>query len=207
MQIIPIEYGKSVLPEKICFQDGDENRFREIVFKVFLIKSGEKLILVDAGCETMPGFVMRDFTGTVAALKKINVTPGEITDVIITHAHHDHIECVKYFENALIHIQKDEYEKGKKYIPDNFKVNLFTDEFTLCGKVKIIKISGHSKGSCIVEIKNEGKTFIITGDECYLRECLDKKIPTGSTVNKEASKQFIEKYSDKKYTVLLCHDE
>jgi glyoxylase-like metal-dependent hydrolase (beta-lactamase superfamily II) len=89
----------------------------------------------------MPGFVMRDFTGTVNALKGKNVSPEEITDVIITHAHHDHIECVKYFENALIHIQKDEYEKGKKYIPDNFKVNLFTDEFTLCGKVKIIKIS------------------------------------------------------------------
>ena len=117
MQIIPIEYGKSVLSENMIFINGNENNFRDIVFKVYLIKTDEKLILVDAGCETMPGFVMRDFLGTVRALENIGVSPEEITDVIITHSHHDHIECVKYFENAVIHIQKDEYEIGKKYIP------------------------------------------------------------------------------------------
>ena len=207
MDIIPVKYGESVLPEKMCFAGGDENKCREIVFKVFLIKTGGKLILVDAGCETMPRFAMRNFIGTVEALKKKNVTPEEITDVIITHAHHDHIECVRYFENAVIHIQEDEYEKGKKYIPDNFKVNTFKDEFSPCKDVKIIKIGGHSKGSCIVEIKKDGKIYIIAGDECYSRKCLTEKIPTGSFFDKELSKKFIEKYSDKKYTVLLCHDE
>lgn len=117
MQIIPIEYGKSVLSENMIFINGNENKFRDIVFKVYLIKTDEKLILVDAGCETMPGFDMREFVGTVKAIKNIGVSPEEITDVIITHSHHDHIECVKCFENAVIHIQKDEYEIGKKYIP------------------------------------------------------------------------------------------
>lgn len=207
MQIIPVEYGKSVLPEKMIFKSGSENKFRKIAFKVYLIKTDNKLILVDAGCETMPGFEMRDFIGTVQALKNIDITTKEITDVIITHSHHDHIECVKYFTNAVIHIQKDEYESGKEYIPDDFKLNLFEDEFLVLGNVKIIKIGGHSKGSCIVEIKKDGRTYIIAGDECYLRECLEKKIPTGSSSDKEKSRNFIEKYSDEKYIVLLCHDE
>ena len=112
MRLIPLEYGKSVLSDKMIFINGRENIFREIGFKVYLIKTDKKLILVDAGCETMPGFIMRDFIGTVHALKNINVTPEEITDVIITHSHHDHIECVKYFTNAVIHIQKHEYEIG-----------------------------------------------------------------------------------------------
>jgi glyoxylase-like metal-dependent hydrolase (beta-lactamase superfamily II) len=73
--------------------------------------------------------------------------------------------------------------------------------------VKIIKIGGHSKGSCIVEIESDDKIYIIAGDECYKRECLNKKIPTGASFDKKASREFIEKYSDKKYTVLLCHDE
>lgn len=206
IQIIPIEYGKSVLPESMIFVNGDKNKVRDIVFKVYLIKADEKLILVDAGCETMPGFVMRDFIGTVQALKNINITPEEITDVLITHSHHDHIECVKYFKNAVIHIQQDEYESGKGYIPDAFKINNFNEEFSVCTCVKIIKIGGHSKGSCIVEVNNDDKTYIITGDECYLRECLDKKIPTGSSFDKEKSREFIEKYSDNKYTVLLCHE-
>lgn len=206
IQIIPVEYGKSVLPENMIFINGDENKSREIVFKVYLIKTDEKLILVDAGCETMPGFVMRDFVGTVQALENINVTPDRITDVVITHAHHDHIECVKYFEKAVIHIQSDEYENGAAYIPDNFNVNIFEQEFTVGTNIKILKTGGHSKGSCIVEIENDSRTYVITGDECYLRECLTNKIPTGSSFNPEASKNFIDKYSDKKYTVLLCHD-
>ncbi len=206
MKIIPVQYGKSTLPEKMCFMGGDKDKVRDIVFKIYLIKTEEKLILVDAGCETMPGFVMEDFIGTVKALENIGVSPDEITDVVITHAHHDHIECVKYFENAVVHIQRDEYESGKKYIPDGFTVNVFEDEFSLTPDIKTIKTGGHSKGSCIVEIHDE-KTYIVAGDECYLRECLTEKIPTGSSFNKEVSKNFIEKYSSEKYTVLLCHEE
>ena len=204
--IIPIEYAKSVLPENMIFSGGNKEKNREIVFKVYLIKAENKMILIDVGCETMPGFDMKDFIGPLKALEKINIFPDMITDIIITHSHHDHIECVKYFENAVIHIQKDEYELGKKYIPDNFTVNTFKDEFYVCENIKIVKIGGHSIGSCVVEIKEDNKTYVISGDECYLRECLANKIPTGCSFNKEKSREFIEKYSDEKFDVLLCHD-
>ena len=206
MEILTLEYAKSVLPESMIFINGDAKKFREIVFKVFLIKSEGRLILIDAGCETMPNFVMRDFIGTVQALRNINIMPDEITDVVITHSHHDHIECVNYFKNAVIHIEANEYEAGKKYIPDGFTVNVFENELEVCVGVKAVKIGGHSAGSCVVEIENDGVIYVISGDECYSRECLTKKIPTGSSVNPQASREFIEKYSDEKYTVLLCHD-
>jgi len=206
MRIIPIEYGKSVLPESMIFTGGRADKVRDIVFKVFLIETEDRKILADAGCETMPNFVMRDFIGTVDALEKAGFLPEDITDVIVTHSHHDHIECVKYFKNATVHIEQGEYEAGKKYIPDGFTVNVFENELEVCAGVKAVKIGGHSAGSCIVEIENDGKIHVISGDECYSRECLTRKIPTGSTVNPQASRDFIEKYSDGKYRVLLCHD-
>ena len=91
IEIIPIEYGKSVLPESMIFENGVEDKVRPIVFMVYLIKTENRLILVDAGCETMPGFVMTDFIGAVKALENIGVQPEKITNLIITHAHHDHI--------------------------------------------------------------------------------------------------------------------
>lgn len=206
MEIIPVKYGESTLPENMIFVNGDKSKIREIVFMVYLVKTEDKHILVDAGCETMPGFVMKGFLGTVEALKRINISVDEITDVLITHAHHDHIECVKYFKNATVHIQKEEYEQGKAYIPSNFKVNMFEDEFCVSDNVKIVKIGGHSIGSCVVEIKDNDKIYVISGDECYLRECLTEKTPTGSSFNPKASVCFIEKYSDTKYDILLCHD-
>lgn len=206
MEIIPVKYAESTLPENMIFSDSTSDKKHEIVFLVYLIKTENKLILVDAGCETMPGFVMRDFIGPVVALDRIGVSSDDITDVIITHFHHDHIECVKYFKNAIIHIQKDEYELGKSYIPESMSLNLFEDDFEISKNIKAIKIGGHSPGSCIVEILFDDKIYVIAGDECYLRKCLTEKIPTGNCVNKQKSEDFIKKYSNPKYTVLLCHD-
>lgn len=181
MEIIPIEYGRATLLESMVFEGGDKNVRRGIIFSVCIVRDGERLVLIDAGCETMPGFVMEDFIGTVKALENKGVLPSDITDVIITHSHHDHIECVKYFKNATVHIEKNEYDGGKKYIPDGFSVNVFTDEFLVTKNIKILKIGGHSKGSCIVEMSDGCKTYVFAGDECYLRECLTKRIPMGSS--------------------------
>ncbi|MDO5311677.1 MAG: MBL fold metallo-hydrolase, partial [Clostridia bacterium] len=171
-----------------------------------LIKTQNRLILVDAGCETMPGFDMQDFIGSVKALENLDIRPENITDVIITHAHHDHIECVKYFKNAVIYIQRDEYEDGKNYFTEGMKIKLFDEDVHICSNVKVVKIGGHSKGSCIVEITDGEKKYIIAGDECYMRECIEKKIPTGTSYCPQKSLDFIEKYGSGEYTVLLCHD-
>ena len=202
MRIIPVKYGESVLPESMVFHNGAKDVFRPIVFIVYLIELFGRLVLVDAGCETMPGFEMKNFVGTVKALENMGISADDITDVIITHSHHDHIECVKYFKNTLIHIQKDEYESGKEYLSDELKINIFENEYTL-DNIRILKIGGHSKGSCIVEVD---KKYIIAGDECYVRECLERKIPTGISCCPQKSKAFIDEYSKNKYTVLLCHD-
>lgn len=207
IEIIPINYGKSVLPESMIFQNGAENKFRPIIFRVYLIRTENRLILVDAGCETMPGFDMKDFIGPVKALQNIGISPEEITDLIITHAHHDHIECAKYFKNAALYIQKDEYEAGKGYLAENLNIRTFDEEMLICGGIKAVKIGGHSKGSSIVEIAGTDRTSIIAGDECYMRDCLTKQIPTGISYNSEKSHAFILKYGREEYMVLLCHDE
>lgn len=207
IDIIPIEYGKSVLPESCIFQNGTENKFRPILFRIYLLKTENRLILVDAGCETMPGFDMRDFIGPIKALNTIGISTDKITDLIITHAHHDHIECVNCFKNAVIYIQKDEYVAGKDYLSKDLKLRTFEEEMRICDGVKAVKIGGHSKGSSIVEITDADKKYVIAGDECYMRECLTKQIPTGASYNPEKSRAFIQKYGKGGYTVFLCHDE
>lgn len=56
IDIIPIDYGKSVLPESWIFQNGAENKLRPIVFMVYLIKTENRLILADAGCGSVKYF-------------------------------------------------------------------------------------------------------------------------------------------------------
>lgn len=205
--IIPVDYGKSSLPESWIYENGSDEKKIPIIFRVYLLKTENRLILVDAGCETMPGLDMRDFIGSVKALEKIGISPEKITDLIITHAHHDHIECAKYFKNAVVYIQRDEYEAGKEYLADRMNIRIFDEETEICDGVKAVKIGGHSKGSCIVEIVGAEKTSIISGDECYIRDCLVKRLPTNRAYNRENNLAFVKKYGGREYTVFLCHDK
>ena len=63
---------------------------------VFFIKIENRLILVDAGCEMIPGFDMAELIRPVKVLPHPGISPDEITDAMIAHAY-CHIECVKYF--------------------------------------------------------------------------------------------------------------
>ena len=80
-----LKYAESVLPENMVFIDGSKEKTIPISFAVYLIKSGNRNILVDAGCDTMPGFIMKKFYSPVFVLKKAGLSADEITDVIITH--------------------------------------------------------------------------------------------------------------------------
>ncbi|MBQ8387610.1 MAG: N-acyl homoserine lactonase family protein [Clostridia bacterium] len=206
--VYALKYAESTVPGSWAFEGGDANEKIPISFTVYLIETETRRILVDAGCDTMPGFDMKYFVSPVEILERRGYSPEDITDVILTHAHHDHIEAVHYFKNAAIHIQSLEYEASQrkhKYIPEGFDLHLF-DEIARIGDVTVRCIAGHAKGSCIVEFELDGKPYVISGDECYARRCLTERIPTGSSVNPEKSRAFVEKYGDEKYTVLLCHD-
>ena len=205
IKILTIKYAESTLPESAVFQGGRADKRVPITFVIYLLIIGQQRILVDAGCDTMPGFEMINYERPVDVLQSFGYDPEEITDVIITHAHHDHIAAVGYYKNAIIHIQEDEYAAGKRYIPEQAKVNTFLETYRLGDKILIRKIGGHSKGSCVVEIEDNKKCDVIAGDECYARECLTNKIPTGSSYDLEMSRLFVEEYSKDKYCVLLCH--
>lgn len=202
MKLTAFKYGVTEITENMAFQNGNKKTTIPISLLFFLIEYQEKKILVDVGCDTMPGFELFEFQKPVEVLETYGVDRGDITDVIITHSHHDHIEAIGYYENATVHIQKDEYVAATKYIPKNFDVHLIDDEFSLAENLIIKKIGGHSVGSCIVLADK----YVLCGDECYCEKCLTDKICTGSSYNIEASEKFIEEFSKNKYIPLLFHD-
>ena len=202
MKIIALKYGESVFGENHIFDGGREDLLLPISFVIYLIRSDNRNILVDAGCDDGAGFEMSVFKKPVEVLKEYGLTPDDITDVIITHAHHDHVAAVGYYRKAVIHIQKDEYPEAKRHIPENFNVHLFEDELVLSDRLTVKKIAGHSVGSCIVL----ADSYVLCGDECYYKKCLTDKINTGLPFNAKKSNSFIQEYSNEKYIPLLFHD-
>ena len=306
-KLTAIKYGETYITEAMAYKNGDSTKKLPISLIIYLIEIADKKILIDAGCETMPGFELSHFTSPAETMRKAGIPPETVTDVILTHAHHDHAAAAYLFKNATIHVEKDEYKAALPYLPSYLAVNIFENEFNIQPStpnklqkstppiptnsptafvsstpsvpsapttasvpsapsvfsapttasvpsapttasvpsapsvfsasatasvpsapttasvpsapttptqnaspaphsIRAMKIGGHSKGSCIVEFFYKGKPHVICGDECYVRRCLDEKIPTGATLSVETSLNFVKKYGSGEYVTHLCHD-
>lgn len=83
-----------------------------ICYMVYVVKGNNKTILVDAGfTETPPMYNMHAFTYVRpdSILKRININPNDITDIILTHPHWDHIGSIDLFPNAIVWMQEKDF--------------------------------------------------------------------------------------------------
>lgn len=206
MRLIAFKYGATEITERMAFQDGSEDVKLPVSLLFFLIEHKNKKILVDAGCDTMPGFKLIEFEKPARVLESYGIKCTDITDVIITHSHHDHIDAVYNYRNANIYLQKEEVKAAEKYLQNAGKITLFDESEKIPDNIEIRHIGGHTKGSSIVLIKCGKNTFVLCGDECYTKENLSKDKITGSSCSLDKSKRFIEEYSKEKYVPVLFHD-
>lgn len=206
MTIHAISYARSTLPESMVLAGGDPEQKCSITFLLYVIDTADRCVLIDAGCDTLPGFQMEDFVSPAKALKAYGIEPDRITDVIVTHAHHDHIDGLRHFSGANVYIQAEEYRKGRKYIPDHARVHVFEEECVVADRIRVKRVGGHSVGSSIALVQVADVQYVFGGDECYLPVCLEKGIPTGASHDPKMSQWFVTHFAAPGYRVLLSHD-
>jgi len=118
---------------------------------MFWLLKGEngKNILVDAG------YIDTSISGSKSTvrpdllLQRINISPTDVTDIIMTHPHWDHIGGIILFPKAKVWMQKDDYDYfiGKAWKED-----------------------GHSRGyreydvPKIIEVNTQGRLKLVEGD-------------------------------------------
>jgi glyoxylase-like metal-dependent hydrolase (beta-lactamase superfamily II) len=92
----------------------DTSRRLDIAMMVWLMKGADgRIVVMDAGFKR-EDLIRRwkpvDYVTPAAAIARFGVRPEDVTDLIISHVHWDHLDGADLFPNAKIWIQKDEYE-------------------------------------------------------------------------------------------------
>jgi len=83
-----------------------------IAMVVWLIRGGGRNILFDSGYHRdtfLKYFPSTDYIRPDEAVKLAGVQPEEITDIVISHAHWDHMGGIDLFPKATVWIQKEEF--------------------------------------------------------------------------------------------------
>lgn len=84
----------------------------DIAMVVWLIRGGGHTILFDSGYHRdtfLKDFAMKDYLRPDEAVKTAGVQPDAVTDIVISHAHWDHLGGIDLFPKAIVWIQKEEY--------------------------------------------------------------------------------------------------
>lgn len=189
------------------FLEGEEGTLRYPV-PVFVIEHPRGLVAVDAGLHPdlstssdrlgpLDGpFTVQlpaDGSGTVGPqITSAGFDPADISQVIVTHLHFDHVGGLIELPNARLVVQSTEWDARNDqmlvasgaYNPDDVghghdllevdgDHDLFGD-----GTITCLLTDGHTAGHQSVRLRTEQGTFVICGDCCYLRRTLtDEHLP------------------------------
>jgi len=165
----------------------------EIAMVFWLIRGGGHNILFDSGFHREGWF--KYFPNTTEymrpdeAVKLAGVQPGEVTDIIISHAHWDHMGGIDLFPKATVWIQKQEFayytgdawQPGGKHggiDPEDVKalVQLNTegrlrlvdgDDVEILPGIRAYTGARHTFASQYVRVDGN-PPFVLASDNCYL---------------------------------------
>jgi glyoxylase-like metal-dependent hydrolase (beta-lactamase superfamily II) len=123
---------------------------------IWLIRGGGRNILFDSGYHRdtfAKEFPATEYIRPDEAVKLAGVQPEEITDIVISHAHWDHMGGIDLFPKALVWIQKEEfrYYTGDAWQPGGDHGGIDPDDVQE-----------------LVKLNTEGQLRLVDGDNVQL---------------------------------------
>jgi glyoxylase-like metal-dependent hydrolase (beta-lactamase superfamily II) len=161
----------------------------ETSVNAFLVNTGTKLILIDAGTGTLFGPTLG---GLVGNLKAAGYRPEQVDEIYITHMHGDHVGGLMAgdklaFPNAILRADQREgdfwlSEANMNAAPDDAKGSykmamVSVNPYVAAGKfkpfagsgelspgIKAVSTYGHTRGHTMYVVESKGQTLAVLGD-------------------------------------------
>ena len=148
----------------------------------FLIRTSGRTILIDVGVGPIDNGMFRGGS-LIESLEAADVACGDVTDVLLTHLHFDHIgwisrRGVPTFPRAQVHchaadwdwfVQGDQSDPyvARKMTPITERLDLFDQDCTVAPGVSVRHAPGHTPGSTIVVLSSGPERALLLGDVAH----------------------------------------
>lgn len=232
MKIIALQEGNYIANSQKEFQlltDDTTESGLKMAIQPFVIITDHDVLLLDFGL----GFVNNGVPFIHEVLRKNNIEPEQITKVLVSHLHKDHIEGIGYFENgklvqnfpkAKIYIQKREIDfaleqiDNPSYVPEilNELENLpnvellYSDSGNITSEISFEVSAGHTAFHQVFWIKAQDEIVFYGADDLPQKRYL--KIPVAYKTDfdgkraMESRKKWEHLAKEENWKVLLYHD-
>ena len=193
-------------PVRSLVAGAEQGRSMDLAMMVWLIKGSGRVVLVDAGFyrdRLVLRWKPRDFVRPSEAVAAAGTPADQVTDIVVSHVHWDHMDGLDLFPRARVWIQREEYEY---YVGDDGKPRrgvievedaAMLAQLRAAGRVMLVEGDGqtimpgitvytggkHTYASQYVGVATGSSTIILASDNVYLYENLDKHAAIAQTLD------------------------
>lgn len=176
----------------------------------FVIEHDRALVLFDTGLAPQAQDDPKAYWGETYDFFQPHVTPDmridrqlaklgfditDITHVVVSHTHHDHIGSLPLFGHAKCYIGPGEFDFADNHPPESdkyFRLETELDpargfDWTVVhspvhdllgdGSLTVLHTPGHTPGSLALSVQLPGQQLVLTGDTTHLRAGMELKAP------------------------------
>jgi glyoxylase-like metal-dependent hydrolase (beta-lactamase superfamily II) len=176
----------------------------DTIYAIWLIRGGGRNILFDSGFHRERWFkewTIANYLRPDEAVKLAGVKPEEITDIVISHAHWDHMGSIDLFPKATVWIQKEEfgYYTGDAWQPGGKNGGIDPEDakelvrLNTEGRVRLVDGDNieifpgiraytggrHTYASQYLRVEGN-PPFVLASDNCYLYRNLAEHKPSAT---------------------------
>lgn len=167
----------------------------ETSINAFLIHTGTRLVLIDAGAGKLFG---ANAGRLVQSLHAAGYGAEDVTDVLLTHIHADHsggltIDDSAVFPNAIVHVAQQEadfwlnpenkvksaprhayaFDQATRDLEPYLKagrVRTFLGDAVVVPGMRAVAAPGHTPGHTFYEVESEGRKLVLWGDLVHAKD-------------------------------------
>lgn len=160
----------------------DDNGDLHLTVGGFLVRTGDRVALIDAGVGTIDNGRYRGGM-FLEQLRKQGLEPADVTDLAFTHLHFDHVGWATkkgqvVFENATHHVHRADWDffvddvnsdpgAVRKLAPLESRLSSFDEFTTLAPGLDARPAVGHTPGSTVYVVSDGDDRLVLLGDVAH----------------------------------------
>jgi glyoxylase-like metal-dependent hydrolase (beta-lactamase superfamily II) len=232
-----------IVPKNLwnCVHPADEYNRITMAMRSLLLKSSDRLILVETGAGTKFSEKLQkiydiDYSqySLEKSFKNLGLSFNDVTDVILTHLHFDHVGGSTYWDSQQLqltfpnaqHFVQDEHwqwahadveKEGGSFLEEDFelidkkgKLTLLEGGCEVAPEVEVIPFYGHTKAMQLVKVCDSKNTLLYCSDliptAAHIPLLWNMAYDNNPLITIEEKKRIFSKAFSEKWILFYCHD-